>query len=118
MTIEAVDMLGIATPSSIRQVGAGNANGNPATVMTKDGINILVENLTAGTLYLEINNGKDFKRFDNLSWSLASLPGMGFDPNVSGSAAIFVQIARGIRYRLTAEGTTDLIAQVIDTGNT
>ena len=50
MTIEAVDMLGIATPSSIRQVGAGNANGNPDTVMTKDGINILFENLTAGTL--------------------------------------------------------------------
>jgi len=111
-------MLGIAGPASIRQNGTGNAESQPATIQNKDGLNILVASLLAGTLYMELNIGSGFIRFENLTWDLASLPGKGLAVNTTGNAAIFVQLARGMRYRLVAEGTTDLRAQVLDTGNT
>jgi len=112
-----VEMLGL-NRAQIRQNGTGNAVSEGATVQNKDGLNLLVRNLTSGTLALEIWDGNGWYQFENIVWDLATLPGPGLGANTTGAAAIFIQIARGLRYRLSSVATTDLYATVIDTGNT
>jgi len=113
-----VQTLGISAGIVINQVGSGNIVSDRAVVMSKDGLGLQVRNLTVGTLYIELYQGNEFYRYENLTYDLTNLPGQGVNPNVTGSSAIFIQIPRGVNYRLASEGTTDLQAQITDTGNT
>jgi hypothetical protein len=110
------EMVPLQDPSIIDVSGVGEGLTN--TVQNKDGINLLIDGLLAGTLFLEIYAHDGFRRYENLTWDLASLPGKGLAVNTDGSAVVFVQIARGLRYRLAYDSVADLTCLVSDTGNT